>query len=608
MQRLLAFCATMTRHRLLLALSALCSLLFLLWVLWFSRFGVDFRDEGLYFVWMVNPFKYDYSLTQFGFIYHPLFELVDHSIVGIRRLNLLITFALAWALASQCLFTRGFAHEPRVRMTLAAGLAVASLAFLSVWVPTPSYNWLSIQGLLIACMGLLLSGQTPRQRLLFPILLGIGGWLTFMAKPTSGAGLAVCALVYMVTAHKLAWRPLLLTVAVTVLLLLGSALVIDGSVPRFVERYQIALRIAQTMMGDKNEMSLLPRFGALRLEPVTVGQIISGVCALVAITWLAARRSRVAIVLSQLALLALAIATLLVMSGRLPGLLGLAYYKGLVLGIVPLAAFATLLLGWCQRSDRPTGAWPDIFLMLAMPVVYVLGTGNDNWWQVSQAGVFWVIAATMLATMPASIPDSQRLSRVLVIAMATQFLMAGIVQTGIEAPYGQAASLRDQHHRVTLGSSDAGLRLTPGFASYLEEAQRKSSDAGFAPGTPMLDLTGRSPTTLYAMGASSTAGPWLIGGYPGSAPMVSAMIDRASCAELARAWLLYQPVGPTSLPPEILAGFGADMEADYYVVGTITLSERFFGFPQHWTQHLLKPRRAPSLAEVACVKARSLKR
>jgi hypothetical protein len=190
-------------HRMLLALSAATTLALVIWVLWFCGFGIDFRDEGFYLVWMTDPHRYDYSLTQFGFFYRPLFELVGRSIAGIRQGNLLITFALAWVLASRVLWTCGFRAERGTRLTLAAALATASLAFLHIWLPTPSYNWLALQGLMVACTGLLLAApDVERPPTWLPsVWIGVGGWLTFLAKPPTAAGLALCALIYLVVLH-----------------------------------------------------------------------------------------------------------------------------------------------------------------------------------------------------------------------------------------------------------------------------------------------------------------------------------------------------------------------------------------------------------------------
>ena len=593
-------------YRILLATSALTSLALVVWVLRFCGYGIDFRDEGFYFVWMTDPSKYDFSLTQFGFLYQPFFELMGRSITGIRRGNLLVTFMLAWVLAGRVLCTCGFSGERGARLTLAAGMATASLAFLHIWLPTPSYNWLALQGLMIACTGLLLavSPDSRERTLMSSVWIGTGGWLTFMAKPPTAAGLALCALVYMLFARKPAWRPLLLSAAIAAVLLLGSAWVIDGSLLRFADRYLNGMRMAEIMFGVKDKNSLLPRLGGLKLEPLTRNQIIFGAFALAGVAWLAGLRARVATVMSSCALLALAAATLLIVLGFLPALTRIENYRGLLLGVIPLGMLAAFVLRW-RDGAQMQGVWRAIALMLAMPFVYVSGTANDNWWQISHAAVFWVLAAALLAATPTSAPSTIRLPRVLVATFATQFIMAVIIQTGIETPYGQAASLRDQHRQTSVGPSDVHLNLTSGFGAYLEDAERKARLAGLQQGMPVLDLTGRSPTALYAMRASLMGSAWIQGGYPGSSRYVVALLARLPCDELARAWLLNQPVNTTSIDPGVLASFGANLDTDYEAAATIVMDERYFGYPEHWVQQLLKPRRPQAAARAACEAARA---
>jgi hypothetical protein len=598
--------ASIYPYRVLLALSALTSLALIVWVLWFCRFGIDFRDEGFYLVWMSDPSKYDYSLTQFGFLYRPFFELMGRSVAGVRQANLLVTFVLAWILANRALCTCGFTNERGSRLILAAALATGSLAFLHIWLPTPSYNWLALQGLLVACTGLLLAApdaQQPRT-LLSSLWIGTGGWLTFMAKPPTAAGLALCALIYLMFSRKPAWRPLLLSAAIAVVLLLGSALVIDGSLIRFVDRYLTGVRMAEIMFGVKDRNSLLPRLGGLKLESLTQYQILFGAFVLAAVARLVGFKARVASVAGACVLLALGTATLLIVLGFLPGLTRIENYRGLLMGVVPLGMLAAFAVRW-RDGAQMQGAWRAVVLMMVMPLVYVSGTANDNWWQISHAAVFWVIPAALVAAMPISAPSAIRLPKVLVVAFATQFVMAVIIQTGIEAPYGQAASLREQHRRTSVGQANVHLELTPGFGAYLEDAERKARQAGFQQGTPVLDLTGRSPTALYAMRASLMGSAWIQGGYPGSSRHVVALLGRLTCGELARAWLLNQPVNTTSIDPVVLVSFGANLETDYEAVATIVMDERFFGYPEHWVQYLLKPRRSPVAAETACVAARA---
>ena len=92
---------TYNNNKSLIITSSCCLLstvLILYFIFKFSAYGIDFTDEGFYLNWIQNPFLYKSSLSQFGYIYHPLYNLVDGNIAWLRRLNFLITFALAFTL------------------------------------------------------------------------------------------------------------------------------------------------------------------------------------------------------------------------------------------------------------------------------------------------------------------------------------------------------------------------------------------------------------------------------------------------------------------------------------------------------------------------------
>ncbi|WP_413457623.1 hypothetical protein [Herbaspirillum huttiense] len=79
----------------LIAACIVGSLVLIGWLLNYSRFGFDFTDESFYVVSMANPFLHDYSHTQFGFLFHPIYLLLGGDLVLLRRLNILLTFFLA---------------------------------------------------------------------------------------------------------------------------------------------------------------------------------------------------------------------------------------------------------------------------------------------------------------------------------------------------------------------------------------------------------------------------------------------------------------------------------------------------------------------------------
>ena len=57
----------------------------LYWIFLYCSHGIDFTDEGFYLNWISNPFLYKASTTQFGYIYHPLFLLVEGNISKLRQ-------------------------------------------------------------------------------------------------------------------------------------------------------------------------------------------------------------------------------------------------------------------------------------------------------------------------------------------------------------------------------------------------------------------------------------------------------------------------------------------------------------------------------------------
>src|ERR1700737_2646485 len=81
-----------------LLVSVGASLTLMGWVMLRCRSGFEFTDEGFYLNWISNPWDYHASVTQFGFVYHPLYKLVGGDIALLRQPNVLISFALGWAL------------------------------------------------------------------------------------------------------------------------------------------------------------------------------------------------------------------------------------------------------------------------------------------------------------------------------------------------------------------------------------------------------------------------------------------------------------------------------------------------------------------------------
>ena len=193
---------TIVKNWSLILISSFClisTILILYWVFKFSAYGIDFTDEGYYLHWISNPFLYKSSLSQFGYIYHPLYNFVDGNIVWLRRLNFFITFVLACTLVFLVInnLVKFDKINKVIQFVVSSGIAISS--FTCVYIQTPSYNHLTFQALLVTSIGIALIDVTKfNKNVLSYIIIGIGGWLTFMAKPTSAMGLAAIVLMYII--------------------------------------------------------------------------------------------------------------------------------------------------------------------------------------------------------------------------------------------------------------------------------------------------------------------------------------------------------------------------------------------------------------------------
>ncbi|MEJ0009454.1 MAG: hypothetical protein WDN72_02355 [Alphaproteobacteria bacterium] len=175
--------------------------------------GFDFTDESFYLLWMEGPRAFPASVSQFGFLYHPLYRLLDGDIALLRQCNLLGTFLLGWAVAGALLYSLRGADGARELWRRGEGIAVAFVAasgvlvYFSTWLPTPSYNSLALQALLVAAAGMLLcEAESSCPSLAGWALVGIGEFLAIMAKPTAGLALAAVLGIYWLAAGVWRWR------------------------------------------------------------------------------------------------------------------------------------------------------------------------------------------------------------------------------------------------------------------------------------------------------------------------------------------------------------------------------------------------------------------
>lgn len=578
-------------HKLMLMLCAVGTTLLIWPLLKYSAYGIDLTDESFYLVWIANPFIYDGSITQFGFVYHPLYKLLKGDIAALRQANILITFVLAWGLTYSFLVSLAAElQESRItQLVVSAACATSALIIFDSWLPTPNYNSLNLQALLITATGLTLAEKTAHRTSMFGwVLIGIGGWLAFMAKPSTALALAVGVFIYLLLARKFSIRMIVLAATCALVLILASALVIDGSLVGFVKRLTLGVELTKHLGGGHTLRNIL-RIDNFQLDEklkLTIF-LLSGV--LFIALWCVCIKNKKWLFISLLISIVFFVITALLAAGQIYRTADFGQFQGLLMfGLVYALVMATLALGRLRALNNISiQQWAIASLFLSMPHIYAFGT-NGNYWQAgSAAAIFWLLAG--LAFFASHIRERALWSLTLPVAFAAQAVTAILLQTGLEQPYRQPQPLRLNSSTLEIGPQRASVILSEGYSEYFTSAMTAAEKAGFLSNTPLIDLTGQSPGILYALGARSIGQAWMIGAYPGSLKLAEAVLARTSCEEISAAWILFEKDGPRSMPLELMARLGTDYPNDYRLVATWKTAEGSGGYREPRTQELYKP-------------------
>jgi hypothetical protein len=239
------------------------------------------------------------------------------------------------------------------------------------------------------------------------------------------------------------------------------------------------------------------------------------------------------------------------------------YYIALIAPMLLTIAFGlALVIKRASSKDQPPLAAAAAIVAI-VPFIFSVGTGAPVIYHASQASVFWFSASIILATLA---PTEFR-SRVFAgTAMFSVFLTVGILIGAIGDPYRLLGPLWEQTERVEIGALSSVLLVDRSTAGYITELQEAAAAHGFQLGTPIIDLTGVSPGTVFALGGEAPGVPWLSGGYAGSIAYATEILGQIPREHLRHAWVLTTRARD-ALPDTVLSSLGIDFPGGYQAVG-----------------------------------------
>jgi hypothetical protein len=593
-----------------LASAVLVTLVALIWNLAHSHYGIDVTDESYYLIWMSNPWIYPISVTQFGFIYHPLYLLFHGDISLLRQTNILIIFGLAWLLCS--VFFRATITTPNLSWRSLPMLALAFVSAMSAfvyfcpygWVATPSYNSLVFQALLLTSIGLLLAEKTVSLvSIIGWLLIGIGGWLTFMAKPSSAAALALLVSICLPLTNKFNVRLFGISLLTAVVLLIATAWIIDGSLAIFIDRLKNGIEVVRLL--DAGQFNML-RFDNLKMGEKEQYLLIFVSIATFLLMYFSNSQKKISVALGLSFVLLLELASLAIISDYflLPISTPFDSQTSLIILAIPLS---TTVLGFTLRPSFKMSEiqWGIALYFAVLPHVLAFGSNNNYWQHGSLGSLFWILAGLVILIPSVSQRGNWRM--LLAVIASGQLITIFLLQTAMEHPYFNLPEpFRQYDNVVTIGIDASEIILPKELAQYYRDVKKMADQTGFRADTPMLDMTGHSPGVLYVMGAKAIGQAWMIGGFSGSNQVAIATLNHVSCVEIAEAWLIINPDSQRKLSPILLSNFGIHFEKDFELAAEFSIpatNKPHWGVPQKQLQ-LWRPKPTTQDTITACEKKR----
>lgn len=146
---------------------------------WRPANGFNVTDESFYLLAVDPDHHGDAFNGLWGYYVRLLWQIAGWDVGAVRLLGLAILVLTAGALGYRLAPVIAFS-----RVTTIAVCASGAVAYYSLGLRTPSYNWLAVEGTALAVTALLPNGYIFRKR--DAVLAAIGGFVAGMGKPTTG--------------------------------------------------------------------------------------------------------------------------------------------------------------------------------------------------------------------------------------------------------------------------------------------------------------------------------------------------------------------------------------------------------------------------------------
>jgi hypothetical protein len=541
---------------------------------------LDFFDESYQLILIARPeaARDAGEIFLFQFLIHPLLELTGNDIVAFRLLGMALLLGAVWWLSasSVALVTRaGPRWPPPARLIVYACALAAATTVYSVSGGILTYRSVAMIGLCLTIGGL---AQVWLGRPFSGAVFGgLGLVVIATGKVTTAAATGAMVLVLLLLTRRhdpRVWLGGLFgsTSGVAVVLVAGGFS--PATLVSFLRSgygqlsagggYDADLDLlgvtpspmrALVLLGPAVALPLVPALVAVvrrrtrdTRSPITdfaLGLVVAAVCSVVAVAALSARGYGVLVLPLTEVMLVVAIVAAVVYPAT-----------G---GLTPRHPTS----GSVAATSEEWEPWFLVGTLVVAPYLLALGTNTLAAFNMGQASVFWALASlTGLALLTQQRREAARLlfpAAVVSLAVATTVQAVGITNGGREN-----STLTANRGVTVLGGS---LAVNEDDAGVLGQLAAVRDEHGLR-GTPSIDLTGFASGYQLQLGTTPLGRASFFGVLEGAEDSAGYALDRESCEQKARAWLLYADDNPDDVSAALTVGTSLDLDRDYETVAS----------------------------------------
>lgn len=509
--------------------------------------GFDFTDEAFYLMVAAQPAAYDLAYGLWGYGLHPLHELVGGSIAHLRRLGALILIFLG-AVTGICVLT-----VAKMDWRSAAGVQVIAvsacvpLTYYSLWIATPSYNWIVAVGAMILLIAVILLHDAAR-RPHSAAAAAVAAVLVMLTRPANMAGFGaiyLAAILLAIPDGKDRRVQILRAAAFTAMALIGVAAVLPlDAIVSQSRGYTAIFGMARPVPFS---------FADQQIDFVRSGWLWMASALVFAVAALLRHSGP----MSDRAVALLCMAVTVVLAAALWRTIPNRHAFRIVTAGGVLA-FSVLSIA-SLKNDVALRQIGLLGVAALLPWVATLGTANPVSMQLGFYAGLWSLVALAGATF------MHRHAAVAVSAVAASalYLAFSAIESGLASPYRLAAPVASQAIPTELGPTTE-LKLDAKTSAFVMALQKAAQQGGFCRGDIAVDLSGSLPGAVFAIGGHMPVFPWILSGYPFSNHLAQEYLKRLGQPRLERAWLI---TGETqgSFSIQMWQSIGIDF-ADYRLV------------------------------------------